>query len=171
MGIRDRAILLLLVQLGLRGGDILALRLSDLDFNAGTIRVIGKGRKEVCLPLPQVAGDALIGYFERARPTANIDHVFLCMNAPARPLTNSSTVSSVVRLALKRAAIANAPTKGAHLLRHTAATTMLRSGASLDAIATVLRHQSTDTTAYYAKVDVEMLNTITQPWPEVDHAS
>lgn len=166
VGIRDRAILLLMARLGLRAGDIMAMRLADLDLEAGTVRVLGKGRKEVCLPLVQDAGEALIEYLVKARPTANTDHVFLCTNAPLRPISHSPTVSSIVRAALRRAGIVNAPSKGAHLLRHSAATAMLRSGASLDVIATVLRHQSTDTTAYYAKVDVQMLSEITQPWPE-----
>jgi site-specific recombinase XerD len=165
-GVRDRAILLLLVRLGLRAGDIMAMRLGDLDWERGTVRVRGKGRKEVCLPLAQDAGEALIEYLDKARPTADTNRVFLCTNAPIRPFGNSSSVSGIVRLALKRAGIENAPSKGAHLLRHSAATSMLRSGASLDVIATVLRHQSTDTTAYYAKVDVEMLSMIAQPWPE-----
>jgi integrase/recombinase XerD len=166
LGMRDRAILLLLVRLGLRAGDIMAMRLDDLDWEAGTVRVRGKGRKEVCLPLAQDAGEALIEYLLKVRPTASTDHVFLCTNAPVRSISHSSTVSGIVQAALERAGIANAPSKGAHLLRHSAATDMLRSGASLDVIATVLRHQSTDTTAYYAKVDVQMLSEITQPWPE-----
>jgi len=165
-GVRDRAILLLLVRLGLRAGDITAMRLDDIDWDAGTVRVLGKGRREVCLPLAQDVGEALIEYLVNARPTADTNHVFLCANAPIRPFANSSVVSGIVRLALQRAGIANPPSKGAHLLRHSAATDMLRSGASLDVIATVLRHQSSDTTAYYAKVDIEMLEQIVQPWPE-----
>lgn len=165
-GVRDRAILLLLARLGLRAGDITAMRLDDLDWDAGTVRVLGKGRREVCLPLPQDAGDALIEYLVNVRPNSATDHVFLCTNAPVRPFATSSSVSDVVRLALQRAGIVDAPSKGAHLLRHSAATGMLRSGASLDVIATVLRHQSSDTTAYYAKVDIELLGRIAQPWPE-----
>ena len=170
-GIRDRAILLLLVRLGLRAGDITAMRLADLDWDAGMVRVRGKGRREVCLPLPQDAGDALIKYLTDARPNAVTDHVFLCSNAPVRPFASSASVSDVVRLALQRAGIVDAPSKGAHLLRHSAATTMLRSGASLDVIATVLRHQSSDTTAYYAKVDIKLLALVAQPWPEGHHAN
>jgi site-specific recombinase XerD len=164
-GVRDRAILLLLARLGLRAGDITAMRLDDLDWHAGTVRVLGKGRREVCLPLPQDAGDALIEYLN-VRPKAATDRVFLCTNAPVRPFATSSSISDIVRLALQRAGIVDAPSKGAHLLRHSAATGMLRSGASLDVIATVLRHQSSDTTAYYAKVDIELLGRIAQPWPE-----
>lgn len=166
-GVRDRAVLLLLARLGLRAGDIMAMTLHDLDWQAGTLRVRAKGRKEVCLPLPQDAGDAMLEYLARARPATTLSHVFLCSNAPIRPFPTSGVVSDIVRLALRRAGIANPPSKGAHLLRHSAATAMLRKGASLDAIATVLRHQSTDTTAHYAKIDMKLLADVTQPWPEV----
>jgi integrase len=165
-GVRDRAILLLLARLGLRAGDITAMRLDDLDWNGGTVRVLGKGRKEVRLPLPQDAGEAVINYVMTVRPSTDIDRVFLCTNAPVRPIRDSSAISSIGRLALQRAGIANPPSKGAHLLRHSAATAMLRSGVSLDMIATVLRHDSSDTTAHYAKVDIKLLRQIAQPWPE-----
>lgn len=165
-GMRDRAILLLLARLGLRGGDIKTMRLGDFDWEEGTLRVLGKGRREVRLPLAQDAGEAVIDYIVHARPTTETDRVFLCLNAPIRPLATSASVSDVVRLALNRAGIVNPPSKGAHLLRHSAATHMLRSGASLDVIASVLRHQSPDSTAYYAKVDTGLLGQIAQPWPE-----
>lgn len=165
-GVRNRAVLLLLVRLGLRAGDITAMRLKDIDWDSGTLCVLGKGRREVRLPLPQDAGEALIDYIANVRPSADTDRVFLCVNAPIRPIANSSSISGIVCRALQRAGIENAPSKGAHLLRHSAATGMLRAGASLDAIASVLRHQSADTTAYYAKVDFELLGSITQPWPE-----
>ena len=142
------------------------MRLADLDWHAGTVRVLGKGRREVCLPLPQDAGEAVIDYLMKARPQADTDRIFLCVNAPVRPFAGSSSISDIVRFALQRAGIQEPPTKGAHLLRHSAATAMLRAGASLDQIATVLRHQSSDTTAYYAKVDVDLLRQIAQPWPE-----
>lgn len=165
-GVRDRAILLLLARLGLRAGDITAMRLGDLDWRGGTVRVLGKGRKEVRLPLPQDAGDALIEYLVKARPSVDADRVFLCVHAPVRPFTGSASVSDIVRLALQRAGIQNPPSRGAHLLRHSAATAMLRSGASLDLVAAVLRHRSADMTAHYAKVHIEMLRQIAQPWPE-----
>ena len=165
-GIRDRAILLLLARLGLRAGDIVAMQLDDLDWDAATVRVQGKGRKAVRLPLPQDAGEALLKYLVSVRPSANTNRVFLCVNAPIRPFATSASIADIVRMALWRAGITNPPSKGAHLLRHSAATAMLRSGASLDTIATVLRHTSTDTTAYYAKVDIELLRQIAQPWPE-----
>jgi site-specific recombinase XerD len=166
-GVRDRAVLLLLARLGLRAEDIVTMSLDDLDWRAATVRVRAKGRKEVCLPLPQDVGDAILEYLAHARPTTQLSRVFLCSNAPVRPFPATASVSDVVRLALQRAGITDPPSKGAHLLRHSAATAMLRNGASLDAIGTVLRHQSIDTTAHYAKVDVKLLADVTQPWPEV----
>jgi integrase/recombinase XerD len=165
-GVRDRAILLLLARLGLRAGDITAMKLDDLDWRTGTLRVLGKGRKEVRLPLPQDAGDALIEYLVKVRPRVDTDRVFLCIYAPVRPFAGSATVSDIVRFALQRAGIQNPPSKGAHLLRHSAATAMLRSGATLDFVAAVLRHKSPDMTAHYAKVHIELLQQIAQPWPE-----
>lgn len=165
-GVRDRAILLLLARLGLRAGDIVTMRLEDVDWVAGTVRVCGKGRREIRLPLPQEAGDALLEYLTQIRPAADTHQIFLCVNAPIRPFASSASVSDIVRLALKRADITDPPSKGAHLLRHSAATTLLRSGVSLDVIATVLRHKSSDTTAYYAKVDTKLLRQVAQPWPE-----
>jgi integrase/recombinase XerD len=165
-GIRDRAILLLLSRLGLRGGDVLGLRLDHICWADGTLRVSGKGRREVCLPLPQDAGDALLDYISHARPTSESDAVFLRSCAPYRPFAVSSSISSVVKLALARAGISNPPSHGANLLRHSAATSMLRAGATLDTIGTVLRHRSAVTTAHYAKVDIPMLLQVVQPWPE-----
>lgn len=164
-GVRDHAILLLLARLGLRGGDIVNLRLADIDWRSAELRLRGKSRREVLLPLPQDAGDALLEYLVRVRPPTPVDHVFLCMNAPWRPFATSATVCSIVGFALSRAGIARPPSKGANLLRHSFATSMLRGGATLDAIGTVLRHRSSETTAHYAKVDIALLREIVQPWP------
>lgn len=166
LGVRDRAILLLLARLGLRAADITGMRPGDIDWERGTLRVRGKGRREVCLPLPQDAGEALLEYLRHARPSANIDRVFLCAQAPYRPFATSMPVADVVRFALRRAGITRLRSRGAHLLRHSAATAMLGAGASLETIATVLRHRSPETTAQYAKVDQALLLSIAQPWPD-----
>lgn len=163
-GLRDRAVLLLLARLGLRASDILSLRLDDLDWRQATLSVCGKGRRETRLPLPQDAGDAVLAYIEHARPRVPCDRVFFMLNAPTRPLTRWSVVSNIVRSAIQKAEI-EAPTKGANLLRHSAATAMLRGGATLGMVGTVLRHRSPDTTAHYAKVDMTMLQQVAQPWP------
>jgi integrase/recombinase XerD len=165
LGVRDRAILLLLARLGLRAGDILDMRLDDIAWVDGMLRVRGKSRRETRLPLPQDVGDALLRYLENARPRVACEHVFLRSSAPYRAFADSSSISCVVALALRRAGIKNAPTRGANLLRHSAATSMLRAGATLDTVGTVLRHRSANTTAHYAKVDVAMLQQVAQPWP------
>jgi integrase/recombinase XerD len=158
MGLRDRAILLLLARLGLRAGDIVSLRLDDFDWQQATLSVRGKSRRETRLPLPQDAGDAVLAYLQRARPRVGVDRVFFLLNAPIRPLT-LGVVTNVVRGAIQRAGI-DAPTKGARLLRHSAATAMLRGGATLEMVGAVLRHRSPDMTAHYAKVDVTMLQQV-----------
>ncbi|MDP3137870.1 MAG: tyrosine-type recombinase/integrase [Burkholderiaceae bacterium] len=163
-GRRDRAILSLLARLGLRARDVAELRLADIDWRAATLRVCGKGQREVRLPLPQDAGDALIAWLTGPRAAASCDTVFMQLLPPFGPVS-SGVVGGVVRRGIERAGIENAPSRGSHLLRHSAATAMLRGGATLDAIATVLRHRSTDTTAHYAKVDVAMLDAVAQAWP------
>ncbi|EIZ79473.1 integrase/recombinase [Novosphingobium sp. Rr 2-17] len=163
--LRDRAILLLLARLGLRAGDVTALKLQDLDWATGMLQVSGKARRQVRLPLPQDVGDAVLAYIEQERPRVGEETVFLTMIAPYKPFTISSSISTIVARALQRAGITDAPSRGASLLRHSAATSMLRSGATLEAVGTMLRHRSLDMTAHYAKVDIAMLERIAQPWP------
>lgn len=167
LGSRNRAIMLLLLRLGLRAGDIANMRPADIDWQDATLLVRGKGRRDVRLPLPQDAGDAVLEYLEHERPNVTIDRIFLCARAPFRALRSGGAVSDIVRGALRATGIENPPTRGANLIRHTAATTMLRAGATLDEIGTILRHKSPDTTAYYAKVDVATLQQIAQPWPGI----
>ena len=163
---RDRAIVLLLARLGLRAGDVAQLRLDDVEWETGSLRVSGKSRYEVRLPLPQDVGDAIAAYLACRPSTCPSDHVFLRNIAPFRPFRKGDGISSVVKRLMQRAGIV-APVKGAHVLRHTAATEMLRHGVPLEKIGLVLRHRGIDTTAYYAKADVTLLKQIAQPWPEV----
>ena len=165
--LRDRAIVLLLSRLGLRAADVAQLRFSDINWEDGTFQVTGKGRYEVRLPLPQDVGDALLQYLECRPQVDHTDRVFLRGIAPFKPFISGHCVSGVVKRALRRAGI-EAPVRGAHLLRHTAATEMLRNGIPLDQIGLVLRHRSIDVSAYYAKVDVALLRQIARPWPEVN---
>jgi integrase len=165
--LRDRAIILMLARLGLRASDLAQLRLGDIEWENGALRVLGKGRKEVRLPLPQDVGDALLHYLECRLQVDRTDRVFLRNIAPFGPFVTGHCISNVVKRALKRAGV-KSPAKGAHLLRHTAATEMLRHGVPLNQIGLVLRHRSIDTTAYYAKVDVALLKQVAQPWPEVN---
>ena len=158
---RDAAIVRLLLGLALRAGDVAALTLDDVEWRAGEIAVCGKGKHVSRLPLPHDVGHALAAYL-RGRPRVGTRRVFVRSRAPHRALTAGGVVS-IARVALKRAGITAG---GAHLLRHTAATQMLRKGASLSEIAHVLRHRHVDTTAIYAKVDLASLQSVARPWPE-----
>lgn len=162
--IRDRAILLLLARLALRAGDIWQLRLADIDWRASRLRLHGKGRRGVMMPLPQDAGDALQSYIEDARPMVASDRVFLRIQAPFTPLRSSAEIAGIVSRILNRGGFTDLPT-GSHVFRHSLASAWLRGGADLDQIGVALRHTSRDTTAIYAKVDIEMLAEVAQPWP------
>lgn len=161
IGRRDGAIVHLLVRLGLRAGEVASLLLSDINWRAGDLLVRGKGRCESRLPLPLDVGEALAGYLRHARPPSSSRHAFLACRAPFRPLTSGGVVHAATR-ALRSAGVAAG---GAHLLRHTAATQMLRGGANLAEIGHVLRHRNIDTTAIYAKVDDASLRALVRPWP------
>lgn len=163
VALRDRSLLLLLARLGLRASDVVGLRLGDLDWAEGRLRVAGKGRRETRLPLPQDAGDAILGYLEAERPAAATDRVFLTARTPIRPLTTSG-LRDVFWHALERAGV-RAPSGGTHILRHSLATRLLREGATLDTIGALLRHRDVNTTALYSKVGVGLLRQVAQPWP------
>lgn len=165
VGKRDRAILLLLARLGLRAGDIVALRLSDIDWKGATIQVSGKSRRQTQLPLTQEVGQALVTYLQHGRPRTASDTLFVCCRAPFRAFSSHCAVSVIVDRALHRAGVKRPSRGAAHLLRHSVAASLLRQGASLQDIAALLRHRSIETTQIYAKVDVAALMQIVQPWP------
>lgn len=163
-GVRDRAILLLLARLALRAGDIVALRLDDIDWDRAEIHVSGKSRRKTALPLPQDVGDALHAYIATARPRVAEEKVFFCVNAPCRTFTDASVVSAVAECALDRAEVKTFGGRGAHTFRHSQATALLRSGATLNVIQSLLRHASPSATVIYAKTDAVMLQEVAQPW-------
>lgn len=163
MGQRDYAVLLLLARLGLRAGEIAAMRLEDLDWRAGELTVRGKGRRQDRLPILHKVGVALSSYLHHARPRCATRRVFVGVRAPHRELSVSA-VSEIVHRSLTRVGLCPR-SKGAHLLRHSLATEMLRRDASLSEIGEILRHRQPSTTEIYAKVDFESLRTLAQPWP------
>ncbi len=167
VGLRDRAILLLLARLGLRAGDIVELRLQAIDWKGAWISVCGKGRQQARLPLSQEVGQAIVAYLQAGRPPGCTDALFLRTRAPFRALRSHCAVSVLVDRAIRRAGIKRPGRGAAHLLRHSLASSMLRQGASLQDIATLLRHRSVQTTQIYAKVDVTALMRLAQPWVEV----
>ena len=163
-GRRDRAILLLLARLGLRACEVVAMELDDIDWEAGDLLVRGKGGRHERLPLPQDVGAALTDYLRHGRPKCSTRRLFVRAKAPRRGFLTSAAICDVVKRGMSRAGL-EPPRKGAHVLRHALACTMLRRGASMPEISEVLRHRSLDTTALYAKVDVVALRAIASAWP------
>jgi site-specific recombinase XerD len=164
LGRRDYAILLLLARLGLRAGEVVALTLDDLDWQAGWITVRGKGGHVGRLPLPVAVGEALAAYVQHGRPRTACRQVFLRARAPVAGFQGPGAVGSVVHHTLTRAGIAS-PRTGAHQFRHSLACQLLRQGASLAEIGALLRHRSPQTTTLYAKVDLAALRPLACPWP------
>lgn len=147
LGLRDRAIILLMAHLGLRAGDVAGLKLTDVNWQEGTLVVMGKNRRQTRLPLSQEVGNVLWDYLERTRPPVGSESVFISVVAPWVALSRQA-IGHIAARAIKRVGI-DAPFLGAHLFRHSAATDLLRQGASLQAIGEVLRHASVETTAHY----------------------
>jgi site-specific recombinase XerD len=161
MGLRDHAILSLLARLGLRGAEAAGLQLGDIDWRAGEITVTGKGSKTERLPLPAPAGEALAAWLTGGRPSCEPRSVFVTIRRPHRPMT-----PHLVRVIMARACEqAGLERTGAHRLRHSLATEMLRAGASLPEVGQVLRHRSMLSTSIYAKVDQNALRPLARPWP------
>jgi integrase len=167
--VRDKAIILLLARLGLRAGDIRDMHLDDIDWRSGHLTVKGKTRRPDRLPLPQDVGDAILDYIATARPKTADPHLFVRAQAPFRSFRSSAEIAGIVARTHERGGIEGVPT-GSHIFRHSLATNLLRAGAGLESVGTILRHSSPETTAIYAKVDLPMLMKIAQPWPGDRHA-
>ena len=161
LGRRDYAVIILLLRLGLRRGEVAGLTLDDIDWRAGELVVRGRGARQDLLPLPADVGEAIAAYVRRGRPQTGRREVFLRAKAPYDPIA-SGTVASTVRRACRRAGIAEV---GSHRLRHTAACEMVQANVPLVRIGQVLRHRSLQSTAIYARVDVERLRLLATPWP------
>lgn len=162
IGRRDYALIITLLRLGLRRGEVAGIRLEDIDWRAGELVVVGKGARSDRLPLPADVGEAIAAYLTRARPASDRREVFLRARAPFEPIA-AGTVASTVRRACRRAGIAEI---GSHRLRHTVACEMVAAQVPLVQIAQVLRHHSLQSTAIYARVDLDQLRLLAQPWPE-----
>jgi site-specific recombinase XerD len=160
IGIRDFAMIMLLARLGLRSIEVARLELADVDWRAGEIVVRGKAKRHDRLPLPTEVGEALVGYLCDVRGLGEDPHLFLTCRAPREPI-RGALVGDVVKRACRRAGL---PRVGPHRLRHALAADLLRHGADLVEISQVLRHQDLASTAVYAKVDLDVLSEIAQPW-------
>ncbi|MGW1616978.1 site-specific integrase [Streptomyces sp. NPDC002285] len=161
-GRRDRAVLTVLARLGLRGAEVAGLQLTDIDWHAAEIAVRGKGSRVERLPLTAETGEVLADYITRGRPRCSATAVFVTSRAPYQAL-DGSCIRAIMGRACAKAGL---PRLGAHRLRHTLATTILRAGAPLPEVGQLLRHRSQLSTAVYAKVDHAALRDLAQPWPE-----
>ena len=167
LGRRDHAIALCLVRLGMRAGEVAELCLEDFDWRAGTVRIVaGKRRRPHVLPLPVDVGRAIVGYLRKGRPPTASRRLFVRHFPAVGEPIRANVVANAVRRAHLRGGLTG-PSRGTHVLRQTAATRLLRAGASLKEIADLLGHRSIDTTAIYTKVDLRKLTEVALPWPEV----
>ena len=165
MGRRDYAILLMLARLGLRADEVATLTLDDIDWRASEMLVRAKGRQRARMPIPPDVGAAVVAYLRNGRPESSCRRLFIRTLAPHVGFASGGAITMIAKTALDRAGIQGCAHRGAHVFRHSLATELLRSGATLSEIGQLLRHQSHDTTRIYAKVDVDMLRTLSPPWP------
>ena len=167
IGRRDYAMALCLVRLALRAGEVAQLSLDDIDWRSGTVRIAtSKVRRASSLPLPIPVGRAIVAYLRHGRPATRERLIFLRHSLPVGAPIDASVVRSAIRRGFERAGVP-VPSKGTHALRHTAATRMIRAGASIKDVADVLRHRCLDTTAIYTKVDLPRLAEVALAFPEM----
>ena len=164
-GRRDYAILIMLAKLGLRAGEVATLTLDDIDWRSGEMRIHAKGQQRARMPIPPDVGAAVVAYLRDGRPKSSCRRLFLRTRAPRVGFATGCAITIIARTALERAGIRGFAHQGAHLFRHSLATELLRSGATLSEIGQLLRHKSHDTTRIYAKVDIDTLRTLSLPWP------
>jgi len=165
MGRRDYAILLLLAKLGLRADEVATLTLDDIDWRASEILVRAKGRQRARMPIPPDVGAAIVAYLRSGRPKSSCRRLFVRTLAPHIGFASGCAITMIAKAALDRVGIDGCAHRGAHIFRHSLATELLRSGATLSEIGQLLRHENHDTTRIYAKVDIDALRTLSLPWP------
>ncbi len=170
-GARDHAMLLLMARLGMRAPEVMAVQLDDIDWRTGQILVRGKGQRHDRLPIPPDVGEAISTYLREERTSTTTRTLFVSHRAPNRPFKDSQIINSILREAFAATGVKPpTPYVGTHVLRHSLATNLVRSGASLDEIGDLLRHRSRATTMIYAKLDTDGLRSIAQPWPIAEAA-
>jgi site-specific recombinase XerD len=165
LGRRDYAILMMLAKLGMRAGEVATLTLDDINWRSGEMLIRAKGRQRARMPIPRDVGAAVVTYLRCGRPKSSCRRLFLRIPAPHVGFASGGAITMIAKAALDRAGTHGYARQGAHLFRHSLATELLRSGATLSQIGQLLRHQSHDTTRIYAKVDIEALRTLSLPWP------
>jgi site-specific recombinase XerD len=165
IGQRDYAVLTMLAKLGLRANEVASLTLDNIDWRSGEMRVHAKGRQRVVMPIPPDVGAAIAAYLRDGRPKSSCRRLFLRTLAPRVGFASGNAITMIAKAALERAGIQGFAHQGAHLFRHSLATELLRSGATLSEIGQLLRHKGHDTTRIYAKVDIDALRPLSLPWP------
>lgn len=163
-GKRDYAITRCFIDLGLRTAEVARLRLEDVDWRGGTLRIRGKDRRVDTLPLPSATGRAIVAYLSAGHRDCGERALFLRHSPPVGTPATPCILRNAVRYAAVRCGLQERLT-GPHVLRHTVATRLVRAGATLKEIADVLRHRCLDTTTIYAKVDMTALSRVAMPWP------
>jgi len=162
---RADAIVRCALDLGLRSGEVARLSLDDIDWRASEILVRAKGRQRARMPIPPDVGAAIVAYLRNGRPKSSCRRLFVRTLAPHVGFASGCAITQIARTALDRVGIEGCAHRGAHVFRHSLATELLRSGATLSEIGQLLRHESHDTTRIYAKVDIDALRTLSLPWP------
>lgn len=165
IGRRDHAILLFLARLGLRANEVATLTLDDIDWRAREILIHATGRQRERMPIPPDVGAAIVAYLRNDRPKSSCRRLFIRTLAPHVGFASGCAITQIAKTALDRAGIEGCAHRGAHIFRHSLATELLRSGATLSEIGQLLRHKNRDTTRIYAKVDIDALRTLSLPWP------
>ena len=171
-GKRDYAILLLASRLGLRVGDIRALKLDDLKWKAASIEITqAKTLAPLCLPLTEEVGEAVIDYLKAGRPQSDRREVFLTLTPPFLPFAETDNLHRIVThwKALAGIHFRSKQRHGLHSLRHTLATQLLREQTPFHVISEILGHATTASTLIYAKTEVEALRTAALNTEEVRH--
>ena len=166
VGRRNYAMLMVLARLGLRSPEVIAIQLDDIDWRNGTILVRGKGKRQDRMPLPEDVGKAIVDYIKNGRRGTSRT-LFVSHTPPHSPFVDAQILNTALKQAFKETGV-EPPQKfvGAHLLRHSLATDMLRKGASLDEIGDVLRHRSRMSTTIYARHDIDGLRSLAPAWPK-----
>jgi integrase/recombinase XerD len=167
-GARDYAMLLVMARLGLRAPEVVAMQLDDIDWRAGELLVRGKGQRHDRLPIPPDVGDAISRYLRNDRISTTSRALFVTLRAPHGSFKNGQVVNDILKQAFAATGVKPpTPYVGSHVLRHSLATKMVRAGASLEEVGDMLRHRSRASTMIYAKLDIDGLRSIAQPWPVV----
>jgi len=164
-GRRDYAMMLLLARLGLRAAEATTIQLDDIDWRAGELLVRGKGQRHDRVPIPPDVGEALAAYIRHDRVTTS-RALFVTLRAPNGPFKDGQVLNAILKDAFAATGVTPpSPYVGSHVLRHSLATNMVRKGASLAEVGDMLRHRSRASTMIYAKLDIDGLRSIAQPWP------